>query len=149
MAFRPLEVGDVATDSAKGPGIVTFVSPSGLHHVNGVEVWWLDRDDGAVFDRFYKRGKHLDMRAAAQPPALPPRPVEQVEQVEQPAEPQHWKFIEFNTTRAARGAPAAKVEVDPDGEWLWMTPLDIRLNIRDHGDHLELRKALAAYRGMA
>ncbi len=146
MAFRPLEVGDVATDSAKGPGIVTFVSPSGLHHVNGVEVWWLDRDDGAVFDRFYKRGKHLDMRAAARPRALPALPVEQVEQA---AEPQHWRFIEFNPRRAMRGAPAARVEVDPSGEWLWMTPLDIRLNIRDHGDHLELRKALAAYRGMA
>lgn len=143
MTFRPLAIGDVATDSAKGPGIVTYVGQHGLHHVNGAEVWWLDRDDGAVFDRYFKRGAQLEMRAAARPPALPPRPVEQA------TEPQHWKFIEFNSRRAARGAPAARVEVDPDGEWLWMTALDIRLNIRDHGEHPELRKALAAYRGMA
>lgn len=146
MEVRPLEIGDVATDSTKGPGIVTYVGQHGLHHVNGVEVWWLDRDDGAVFDRFHKRGAQLDMRAAARPPALPPRPVEKVEQ---PSTQRNWKFIEFNTARGARGAPAAKVQIDPSGEWLWMTPLDIRLNIRDHGEHLELRKALAAYRGMA
>lgn len=64
-------------------------------------------------------------------------------------DPQHWRFIEINPNRALRGAGAAKVEVDPDGEWLWMTPRDIRLNIRDHGDHPELQKALAAYKGLA
>ena len=64
-------------------------------------------------------------------------------------EPQHWRFIEFNPRRALRGAAAAKVEFDPEGGWLWMTPRDIRLNIRDHGDHPELQKALAAYKGLA
>lgn len=62
-----------------------------------------------------------------------------------PAQPRHWRLVEFHARRAMRDAPAARVEVDPDGEWLWMTPRDIRLNIRDYGDHPELRKALAAY----
>ncbi|MFG0787963.1 hypothetical protein [Delftia tsuruhatensis] len=62
-----------------------------------------------------------------------------------PAQPRHWRLVEFHARRAMRDAPAARVEVDTDGEWLWMTPRDIRLNIRDHGDHPELRKALAAY----
>lgn len=47
--------------------------------------------------------------------------------------------------RAMRGAEAARVEVDPDGAWLWMSKRDIKNNIRDHGDHPELQKALAAY----
>ncbi|WP_315127029.1 hypothetical protein [Comamonas antarctica] len=60
-------------------------------------------------------------------------------------EPIGWKFIEFNDRRAMRGAPAARVELE--GEWLWMTPKDIRNNIKAHGDHPELQKALAAYKG--
>lgn len=59
-----------------------------------------------------------------------------------------WKFIEFNPTRAMRGAPAARVEAGT-GAWLWMNPKDIRANIKDHGEHPELQKALAAYKGMA
>lgn len=62
-------------------------------------------------------------------------------------DPITWKFIEFNDRRWLRGAPAARVEAD--GEWLWMTPKDIRANIRVHGDHTELQKALAAYKGKA
>ena len=62
---------------------------------------------------------------------------------------QHFRFIEFNDRRAMRSAPAARVEVDPSGEWLWMTRNDIRLNIRDHGEHAELRKAMDAYGAFA
>lgn len=57
----------------------------------------------------------------------------------------HWRFIEFNERRAMRGAPAARVEVDPDGEWLWMDRRDIKNNARDFGDHPELQKAITAY----
>ena len=62
-------------------------------------------------------------------------------------EPIQWRFIEFHERRAMRGAPAARVEAD--GDWLWMTPKDIRANIKDHGDHEELQKALKAYKGWA
>ena len=58
---------------------------------------------------------------------------------------QHWRLVDFNQTRHFRGRPAARVEIDPDGSWLWMTAQDVRLNILDHGDHPELRKALQAY----
>jgi hypothetical protein len=65
---------------------------------------------------------------------------------DQAAEPaQHFRLVDFNQTRHFRGKPAARVEVDPDGEWLWMTAQDVRLNIRDFGDHPELQKALQAY----
>ncbi|WP_144267350.1 hypothetical protein, partial [Comamonas thiooxydans] len=47
-------------------------------------------------------------------------------------DPIAWKLIEFNDQRWLRGAPAARVEAG--GEWLWMTPKDIRANIRDNGD---------------
>lgn len=66
---------------------------------------------------------------------------------QQAQEPIVWRFIEFNDRRALRDAPAARVEAD--GEWLWMTPKDIRANIKDHGDHEELQKALKAYKGWA
>lgn len=61
-----------------------------------------------------------------------------------------FKFIEFNPRRAMRGADAARVEVidpsDPDGGgWLWMSRKDIKENMRWHGAHPELLKALAAY----
>lgn len=60
-------------------------------------------------------------------------------------EPRHFRLVDFNQTRHLRGKPAARVEVDPDGAWLWMTAQDLRLNIRDFGDHPELRKALQSY----
>ena len=59
--------------------------------------------------------------------------------------PQHFRFIEFNDRRAMRGAEAARVEVDPSGEWLWMSKSDIKQNIREFGNHQELQKALLAY----
>jgi hypothetical protein len=54
-----------------------------------------------------------------------------------------FKFVEFNHRRKLRGVEAARVEVD--GEWLWMSKRDIKLNIRDFGPHPELLKALEAY----
>ena len=57
----------------------------------------------------------------------------------------HWRFIEFTPRRAMRGAEAARVEIDPSGEWVWMSKRDIKLNIRDFGHHAELQKALNAY----
>lgn len=59
----------------------------------------------------------------------------------------HWRLVSFNMTRHMRDAPAARVEIDPNGDWLWMGRRDIENNIRDFGDHPELQKALAAYRG--
>lgn len=59
--------------------------------------------------------------------------------------PMHFKFIEFNERRAMRSAPAARVEVDPDGDWLWMSRKDIQNNRREFGAHPELAKALLAY----
>lgn len=76
----------------------------------------------------------------------PPQSVPQAVEAFSPGHQQHWRFIEYNPRRATRGAPAARVEVDQDGDWLWMTPKDIRLNIRDHGEHPELAKTLAAYK---
>ncbi len=60
-------------------------------------------------------------------------------------EAQHFRFIEFHQRRHMRGAEAARVEVDPDGEWLWMSLRDVRANIKLHGQHPELLKALAGY----
>ena len=54
-----------------------------------------------------------------------------------------FKFIEFNPRRKARGAEAARVEVD--GEWMWMSNNDIERNIRDFGPHPELLKARESY----
>lgn len=57
----------------------------------------------------------------------------------------YFKFIEFNERRAMRSTEAARVEVTPDGDWLWMSRNDIKNNIKDFGDNPELQKALAAY----
>lgn len=62
---------------------------------------------------------------------------------------QYFKFIEFNPRRAMRGAEAARVEVDQDGEWLWMSKRDIKANMKDFGAHPELQKALDAYGAFA
>jgi len=64
--------------------------------------------------------------------------------------PLSFTFVEFNERRAMRGAPAARVDVaypdEPDGGgWLWMSRNDIKANMRDHGAHPELQKALDAY----
>lgn len=54
-----------------------------------------------------------------------------------------FQLLRFNPRRHLRGAPAA--EVACDGTPLWMTRADIRANIREHGEHPELWKALEAY----
>jgi hypothetical protein len=56
-----------------------------------------------------------------------------------------WKFIEFNPRRAARGAEAARMEVN--GEWIWCSLKDLKNNVREFGEHPELQKAIAAYKG--
>ena len=71
----------------------------------------------------------------------------------QPA-PLNFKFSEFNPRRAMRGVEAARVEVfdesDPEyGGWLWMSRKDIKENMRLHGTHPELKKALDAYGAQA
>lgn len=54
-----------------------------------------------------------------------------------------FQLLRFNPRRHLRGAPAAEVSVD--GTPLWMTRADIRANIREHGEHKELWKAMDAY----
>lgn len=60
-----------------------------------------------------------------------------------------FTFIEFNERRRARGAEAARVEVDygTGSGLLWMSERDIRRNIMTFGPCAELDKALAAYTG--
>lgn len=61
--------------------------------------------------------------------------------------PMDFKLLEFNSRRLSRGAEAARVEVI-DGEhtdWMWMSQKDLKANIRLHGAHPELVKALAGY----
>lgn len=59
-----------------------------------------------------------------------------------------FRFIEFNSRRAMRGAGAARVEAtDDDGsEWLWMSKRDITKNMTQFGRHPELIKAHEAYK---
>jgi hypothetical protein len=54
-----------------------------------------------------------------------------------------FKLLEFNPRRRMRGAEAARVEVD--GDWLWMSERDLKLNIETFGPHPELLKALEGY----
>ncbi|MCE9664491.1 hypothetical protein LY622_13715 [Halomonas sp. M5N1S17] len=59
-----------------------------------------------------------------------------------------FRLIEFNPRRASRGAEAARVEVtysEGDMDELWMSPRDIRNNIREFGQQEGLQKALEAY----
>lgn len=59
-----------------------------------------------------------------------------------------FRLIEFNPRRATRGAEAARVEVtysDGDVDILWMSPQDIRKNMREFGQQAGLQKALEAY----
>lgn len=60
-----------------------------------------------------------------------------------------FRFEEYNSRRAMRGAPAARVWVDEgDGEdWLWMNKADIEGNIKNFGEHPALVEALKAYGG--
>jgi hypothetical protein len=73
-----------------------------------------------------------------------------------------FRLVRYNPRRRARGVEAAEVEVIhppdldityPEGEIVefqvkerrWMSQSDIRANIREHGEHPELRRALKAY----
>jgi hypothetical protein len=58
-----------------------------------------------------------------------------------------FRFVEFNSRRAMRGAVAVRVAVIENGqeEWLWMTRQDINANIKEFGPHAELLKAKLAY----
>lgn len=55
-------------------------------------------------------------------------------------------LVEFNPRRKSRGADAARVQVDDDGDWLWMSKSDLKMNITDFGPHPELLKALEHYK---
>lgn len=59
-----------------------------------------------------------------------------------------FELIEFNHVRFSRGKEAAKLRVIEDGEvqgFLWMSPADIRANIKDFGSSDALMAALNAY----
>ncbi len=58
-----------------------------------------------------------------------------------------FRFGEFNSRRALRDAPAARVYIDEgDGEyWLWMSKEDLKKNIIIFGENSELLKALKEY----
>jgi len=59
-----------------------------------------------------------------------------------------FRLVEFNPRRARRGAEAARVEVtynEGDIDLLWMSPRDIRNNIREFGQQEGLQKVLDAY----
>ena len=55
---------------------------------------------------------------------------------------------EYNPRRRMRGVEAARVKVTDNGEeyLLWMSPRDIRDNLKLHGESKGLRDALEAYR---
>ena len=55
------------------------------------------------------------------------------------------RLVRFDPRRAARGAPAAEVEVN--GERLWMDKKDLRKNREIWGDLQGLLDAERAYRG--
>lgn len=62
-----------------------------------------------------------------------------------------FELIEFNTRRLARRAEAARVLVsysaDPeDVELLWMSKHDVQQNLKAFGWHVDLDRALDAYR---
>lgn len=66
--------------------------------------------------------------------------------------PMEFTLLEFNRRRNMRGVRAARVQVI-DGEnppyWLWMSASEIRLNMKEHGAHPELQRALDIYAGRA
>jgi hypothetical protein len=58
-----------------------------------------------------------------------------------------FTLLRFNPRRFQRGVEAAQVrcagdEIDAD---LWMSKKDIELNIKEHGPHPELERALRCY----
>lgn len=56
-----------------------------------------------------------------------------------------FSLLEFNTRRLQRGATAAKVQIDAEGDWLWMSKRDLKLNIKEFGDHPVLARAIRCY----
>ena len=55
-----------------------------------------------------------------------------------------FKFIEYNARRAARGARAARVEVN--GDLVWMSVTDLEKNIRIFGPLEAFTAAIEAYK---
>ena len=55
-----------------------------------------------------------------------------------------FRFIEFNPRRAARGAPAARVEVD--GNLVWMSVADLKKNVAIFGPLAAFTEAIEAYK---
>ncbi len=60
-------------------------------------------------------------------------------------ERQHFRLLRFNLVRFQRGVEAARVEVDANGAWLWMSKDDVVNNMADFGVHQELLKAYGMY----
>lgn len=58
-----------------------------------------------------------------------------------------FRFIDFNPRRASRGREAVRMEVEPDGQWLWMSRRDLENNIKQFGQCPELIKGRLAYQG--
>lgn len=56
-----------------------------------------------------------------------------------------FELMEFNTRRLQRGAEAARVRIDTDGNWLWMSKRDVNLNIKEFGEHPVLLRAIRCY----
>lgn len=58
-----------------------------------------------------------------------------------------FRLVDFNPRRAARRAPAARVQVSEDAcDWLWMSKRDLSRNIAAFGPHPELLRAQESYR---
>lgn len=57
-----------------------------------------------------------------------------------------FEFLEFNKRRAQRGAEAVRMKVTADGDWLWMSKKDLKLNIKEFGEDPELIKGLSCYK---
>ncbi len=59
-----------------------------------------------------------------------------------------FDLYEYNPRRRMRGVEAARVKVTDNGDeyMMWMSPLDIRNNLKEHGESKGLRDALEAYR---
>ena len=55
-----------------------------------------------------------------------------------------FTFIEFNPRRAARGARAARVDVN--GDLIWMSLTDLEKNIRIFGPLEAFTRAIEAYK---
>ena len=67
------------------------------------------------------------------------------ESQESSADRQHFRLLRFNLVRFQRGVEAARVEVDANGDWLWMSKDDVVNNMADFGVHQDLLKAYGMY----